>query len=162
MELKCAKRHVKSDGLYRPGGETARHGFIAHRSVKGCMCGCSRDKRSRIRESGKIGAQVASRDPLETRCSQFFPSLFVFFFFPVFVRIASSFSSMRDCTAEKCSNRSLFVIIEIYLAEKPLLSFFFQTIDFNDRLFGKRGIDFLFFKFHFYENFLLFLFSFFP
>lgn len=43
MELKCAKRHVKSGGLYRL--ETARaqrHGFIAHRSVRGCMRPLSR------------------------------------------------------------------------------------------------------------------------
>lgn len=52
---------------------------------------------------------------------------------PFFIRIAVQ----CGCTAEKCSNRSPFMIIEIYLAESSFI-FLFQTIDFNDRSLGNR------------------------
>lgn len=58
MELKCAKRHVKSDGLYRP--ETVPARFYRASKRESVACGRSRDKGSRIREPG-ADTEVALR-----------------------------------------------------------------------------------------------------
>lgn len=74
MELKCAKRHVKSDGLYRP--ETVPARFYRASKRESAACGRSRDKGSRIRESG-VDAEVASRGARRISLYSVFLSFFI-------------------------------------------------------------------------------------
>lgn len=72
MELKCAKRHVKSDGLYRPRDST----FYRASKRKELHAAALAIRVVRIRESGK-SAPKWLREARDSVCS-FFSSFFFF------------------------------------------------------------------------------------
>lgn len=105
MELKCAKRHVKSGRPLPPRDGAAR--FIAHRSMR-VACGRSRDKGSRIREP-EVDVEVASTGA--RACSRSGSQLFLFR-----LLFVVAISPIDDTTLESSIN--LCSIFQQYIFER--------------------------------------------